>query len=150
MELRIRPLRADETPLLRECMERLAAYHNSVAISFAGFYPIMPIDTHLKHIRDHIINRTAMILGLFQPDGALCGFGMASFEDAYGEIDYLFVDEVHRGDGWGGILLEELLDFLRGNDVNFVDLNMVQGNPAKSFYEKFGFQPRSEVMSMEL
>lgn len=144
----IRGLTCDEIPLIRPCLEGLAAYHNHVAKAFRGIYPTMPIDTHLMHMRDHVANDTALLLGLFRTDGTLGGFGMASYEDGYGEIDYLYLCKELRRGGYGGKILEKLLAYLKAKNVGFVDLQLVMGNPSKSFYEKHGFRPRSEIMSM--
>lgn len=146
----IRSLTSDEVPLLRPCLEGLAAYHNRVAASFSGVYPTMPIATHLEHMKEHIRNDTALIIGLFLADGTLGGFGMASYEDAYGEIDYLFVHKSLRGEGRGGQILDLLLAYLREKKVEFVDLKVVLGNPAKRFYQKYGFAVRSETMSLQI
>lgn len=146
----VRPLTPEEVPLLRRCLEGLATYHNRVARSFAGRYPIMPIDVHLSHMREHLVNGTALLVGLFFPDGRIRGFGMASYEGDYGEIDYLFIDKELRGDGRGDKIMERLLSFLDEKGVGFVDLKVVLGNPARRFYEKYGFRVRTEVMSRTL
>ncbi len=146
----IRELKSDEVHLLRDCMEGLAAYHNKVALSFAGDYPMMPTDVHLGHMAEHIENRTALILGLFSRDGTLSGFAMASHEGRFGEVDYLFIKKKLRGERFGKLLLQRLLVHLKKNGVDFVDVHVALGNPAKSFYEKFGFQLRSETLSMKI
>lgn len=146
----VRSLTCDEVPLLRPCLEGLAAYHNRVAVSFSGVYPTMPVDTHLAHMKDHVANDTARIVGLFLQDGTLGGFGMSSYEGSYGEVDYLFVHKSLRGEGRGRQILALLMDYLKEKKVAFVDLKVVLGNPAKRFYEKCGFATRSEVMSMHL
>ena len=148
--MEIRTLTAAEVPLLRDCMEGLAAYHNKTALSFAGAYPMMPTETHLAHMAEHIENKTALILGLFSRDGTLSGFAMASHEGKFGEVDYLFIKKKLRGERFGRLLLEHLLAHLRKNGVDFVDVHVVLGNPAKSFYEKFGFQLRSETLSVKI
>ncbi len=148
--MQIRELKSAEVPLLKDCLESLAAYHNRVALSFAGAYPMMPVDTHLHHMAEHIENHTALILGLFSKDGALSGFGMASHEGRFGEIDYLFIKKKLRGERFGRLLLQRLLVHLRKKGVDFVDVHVALGNPAKSFYEKFGFQLRSETLSIKM
>ena len=146
----IRELASDEVPLLKECMEGLAAYHNKVAASFAGDYPMMPVDTHLGHMAEHVGNGTALILGLFSRDGGLSGFAMASHEGRFGEVDYLFIKKKLRGERFGKLLMQRLLVHLKKRGVDFVDVHVVLGNPVKSFYEKFGFQLRSETLSMKI
>ena len=146
----IRTVREDEVSLLRPCLEGLAAYHNQMAEDFAGVYPTMPIDSHLGHMKEHIVNDTALLLGLFPPEGGLAGFAMASYEGEYGEIDYLFIDESLRDSGFGGQMMEAMLAWLKEKGVTFIDLKVIVGNPAKDFYKNFGFRPRAEVMSLRV
>ena len=146
----IRELKSEEVPLLKDCMEGLAEYHNRVALSFAGEYPMMPVDVHLRHMAEHIENSTALILGVFSKNGKLSGFAMASCEGRFGEIDYLFIKKKLRGERFGKLLVQRLLVYLKKRGVDFVDVHVVLGNPAKSFYEKFGFQLRSETLSMKI
>ncbi len=148
--MEIRELKSEEVHLLKDCMEGLAAYHNKVAASFAGAYPMMPTDAHLGHMAEHIRNKTALILGLFSRDGTLSGFAMASHEGRFGEVDYLFIKKKLRGERYGKLLMQKLLAHLKKNGVDFVDVHVVLGNPAKSFYEKFGFQLRSETLSVRM
>ncbi len=148
--MQLRELKSAEVPLLRDCLDNLAAYHNKVAHSFAGDYPMMPVDTHLGHMAEHIKNHTALILGLFAKDGTLSGFGMASHEGRFGEIDYLFIKKKLRGERFGRLLVQRLLVHLKKNGVDFVDVHVALGNPAKTFYEKFGFQLRSETLSIKI
>jgi GNAT superfamily N-acetyltransferase len=131
-------------------MEGLADYHNKVASSFAGSYPMIPTAVHMGYMAEHIENKTALILGVFSKDGSLSGFAMASYEGRFGEVDYLFIKKKLRGERFGRLLLERLLAHLKKSGVDFVDVHVVLGNPAKTFYEKFGFQLRSETLSVKL
>ncbi len=143
----IRPMTPDEIRLIQPCLEGLADHHNRTAADFSGIYPTMPIETHLHHMKEHVENNTALILGLFLEDGALGGFGMASAEAGLGEIDYLYVRDDLRGSSWGGQILEKLLDYLDRTGARFIDVKGVDGNPARNFYEKHGFSLRSVVLS---
>ncbi len=148
--MQIRELKPTEVHLLKDCLDSLARYHNNVALSFAGDYPMMPVETHLGHMADHIENHTALILGLFSKDGSLSGFAMASREGRFGEVDYLFIKKKLRGERYGKLLMQRLLVYLKKQGVDFVDVHVALGNPAKSFYEKFGFQLRSETLSIKI
>lgn len=146
----LRHLAPDEIPLVAPCLRRLADFHNSLETSFKGLYPTMPTEVHLAHMRDHVANDTARIVGLFLPDGSLRGFGMASYEGDYGEVDYLFVNEELREQGCGGMILDQLLAYLDEKAIRLIDINVVDGNPARDFYEKYGFVPRSVVLSRRM
>lgn len=145
----IRPIAGEEVPLIKPLLEQLASHHNRVALSFSGVYPTLPIDSHITHMKEHVRDGTAHLIGAFLPDGALGGFGMASVEGGYGEVDYLIVNEDMRGGGMGGAILAQLLDYLKNAGATLVDVKVVHGNPARDFYETHGFALRTDVLSMQ-
>lgn len=146
MEYRL--LRKEESPLLRKCMQELADYHNEVALSFAGKYPMIPVDEQLAHMAKEMEKDTVMVEAAVE-EGEIVGFCMAAYEARYGEIDFLYLREPFRGEGAGKQLVEDALAFFRKNGVRTIDVRVVAGNPAKNFYENLGFHLRSEVLTLE-
>lgn len=147
MEYRL--LRKEEAPLLRQCMRELADYHNAVAASFAGMYPIIAVDEQLGHMAKEMEKDTVMVEAAVE-GGEIVGFCMASHEAGYGEVDFLYLRERCRGEGAGKRLVEGALAFFRENGVRTIDVRVVTGNPAKEFYENLGFRLRSEVLTLEV
>ena len=146
----IRPVTESEVSLIKPLLDQLAAHHNEVAASFSGVYPPIPAASHIVDMKEHVRNGTAYIPGAFFPDGSLGGFGMASSEGTYGEVDYLVVREDMRGGGMGGALLDALLGYLARVGVLLIDVKVANGNPAITFYERYGFSLRCSVLSLRL
>ncbi len=142
-------LRGNETGRLLGILGELATYHNDVAEDFAGFYPIYAFDTQVREAGEMIDDGSARIDAVLE-DGDIAGFGMASFSGKNGEIDFLYLRPHLRRRGLGAKLYNRLLRFLEDNGVEFIDVRVVKGNPAKRFYQRHGFRTRSDVMSLPL
>lgn len=144
-----RLLAAAEVPCLVKPMRELADYHNRVAKSFAGCYPVIPVEKQLGELAEQIEAKKGMAEAIFDGEDVV-GFGAATFEGHYGNIDFLYIREELRRKRHGHRLLKNMLAFLRANGVTFIDLKVVRGNPARRFYENHGFRPRTEVMTMRI
>lgn len=145
--MRLRVLNADEIVDLKGLFAELDAYHNAVAANFSGVYPLMPVDEAIGDAAERVRENRARVEALYDDDGGAVGFCGAQFHGENGEIDWLYVREDLRDQGWGGKLLDNALDYLRGKGVRLVDLFVVKGNPAKAFYESRGFEERVEVLT---
>jgi len=59
-----------------------------------------------------------------------------------GELIDLWVDPEHRGRGVGRRIIEQLLQFFRAHEIQFLAVNYVNGNlAAESLWRKLGFEP---------
>jgi ribosomal protein S18 acetylase RimI-like enzyme len=65
-------------------------------------------------------------------------------------IDDLCVDEKARGRGVATALFRFVTDIAKAAGVDFITLNVWQGNSALNFYEKMGMKPRKIVMDLPL
>lgn len=142
-------LTAEEVPQIAGLLAELATHHNEVALVFAGRYPIYSLETQVEEAQKMVAEGEARV-DVVRKNGELAGFGMASISGRNGEIDFLYVSPRLRSRGLGKKLMDRLMAFLRDKNAAFVDLRVVRGNPAKRFYKKYGFQTRSEILSMEM
>ncbi|MBI4813781.1 MAG: GNAT family N-acetyltransferase [Methanobacterium sp.] len=64
--------------------------------------------------------------------------------DNEGEIDSIYVEEGYRGHGFGDELIKRSLEWMDKKGVKKKTVNVAVGNQdAMSFYERYGFRPRS-------
>ncbi|MCD8350876.1 MAG: GNAT family N-acetyltransferase [Planctomycetaceae bacterium] len=145
----IRSLDAAGLDVLETILPRLSHYHNDIAATFTGVYPVQPYAKQLEETRKELAEDRALVEVVYR-DGEPVGFSKGSIDDNAGFIDWLYLDEGLRGLGLGDILMERLFSYFRARRVHLVDLMVVAGNPAKSFYEKYGFATRLEMLSMKL
>ncbi len=77
-------------------------------------------------------------------DGIPCGIANLYIQPykklAHQSLFAIIVDEKHRGKGIGYRLLTELLDLAKNKfNMDYVHLEVYEGNPAITLYERFGF-----------
>lgn len=142
-------LAADEIWRMADCMERLAAYHNAIPGVFSGVYPIAPIPRQLERFAGAVSAGQARVTALVDGDDTP-GICKTSWEAARATVDLLYVRDGLRGQGWGARLFEEQLAFLRGLDIELIDILVVLGNRANEFYKKYGFTVRTEIMGLRV
>jgi diamine N-acetyltransferase len=65
-------------------------------------------------------------------------YGPRPDEPVY-KLHKLYVRPGNQGKGYGRMLLEEVLQRAKNQNINTLDLNVNKYNPARSFYEKVGF-----------
>ncbi len=135
--------------MLHPLLEGLARYHNRVAQDFRGAYPFLPYRDTLDGIRKQVGEGTAAV-NVITVDGRAVAFCKIEFARRVGNLDLLYVAEDYRGSGLGDRLMRWALKEFAERGVAAVDLKVVEGNPAKRLYEKFGFRPRLTVMTREM
>ncbi len=145
----IRRLDRENLAVLETLLPKLARYHNKVAASFAGMYPISSVAKQIRETEEEMAKNQALVEVVFRGDEPV-GFAKGSFNDELGFIDWLYLDPSSRGMGLGGVLLKRIMAFFRKNRIHWVDIMVVAGNPAKRFYEKHGFGSRLEMLSISL
>lgn len=148
--MKTRVLTADEIHLLVAELPKLAEYHNRVAETFSGIYPIVPIPEALADTEKTVREGMARAEIVEDETGEIAGFCVVHFHGDTGDVDWLYVRDDARGEGWGKILLDNAMAYLKENGVQLVDLTVVSGNPAKDFYAEQGFVVRSELMTRRL
>ena len=65
-------------------------------------------------------------------------------------IDDLCVDEAARGKGVATELFRYVTAVAKSEGVNFITLNVWEGNSARNFYDKMGMKPRKTTLELPL
>jgi len=72
-------------------------------------------------------------------------------ETAFGYVSDLAVEAAARGRGAGAELLKACHDWLRGQGIKHVEVNVsIQNSEARSFYERHGYSPFIDRLRAEL
>jgi ribosomal protein S18 acetylase RimI-like enzyme len=89
-------------------------------------------------------------LALDDTTGEAVGYVVSSVIDKVGEVDSVFVKEICRGRGIGGMLMGQVLAWMtqRGAETKIVDVS-VGNEGAFGFYGRFGFLPRKTVLQQQ-
>lgn len=89
-------------------------------------------------------------------DGVMVGFTMVVFDEAYEDPDDRYwlwrfmIDEKQQGKGYGGLALQEIINYFRNHRANHIKLSTKESNTiAISLYRKFGFKENGEMNGEE-
>ncbi|EOO36489.1 GNAT family N-acetyltransferase [Bacillus mycoides] len=138
----------NEIEIIRDPLDKLHEYHNSKSKYFSGDYPRMTFE---ERIEDYKKNskygeyRIELLIEL-ETDNIL-GFCIAYSKSVSGKIEVLFVDEKYRRNRFGLKLMNSAVEWFKEKQVDDIELIVVYGNEAVSFYQKLGFYPRSIIMT---
>lgn len=144
----MRELQAGEVNILRESVEALSAYHNAVSRHFAGTYPTRPCEETLAAFAASLAAGDSRAV-VIEDGGRVVGFCKLDLHGASGKLDYLFVDEAHRGQGHGGALMDWAMATFAAAGARHIEVKVVDGNPAIHLYEKYGFQTNAHILVRE-
>ena len=137
----------DEIEIIRESLDKLHEYHNGKSKYFSGDYPRMTFEERIEEYKKNSQYGEYRIELLVESEtDDILGFCIAYSKRASGKIEVLFVDEKYRRNGFGLKLLNSAVEWFKEKKIDKIELTVVYGNEAVSFYEKLGFYPRSIIM----
>ena len=143
----MRELDYRETDRLEECLKELAAHHNAVSVFFPGQYPKKTFRETLESFARDVRSGKSRI-GVVENGEKVLGFCKADINGTEGAVDYLIVLREARGNGYGEMLMDWALGFLKQEGAARIEVKVVDGNDAAGFYEKYGFRVCSHILRM--
>ena len=146
--MEIRELGSGELGRLLPCLTELAEFHNQVSLHFPGAYPSRPFPETLGGFSAGMARGISHIAAV-ETDGGVAGFCKIDIEGRNGRLDYLVVLKAHRGKGYGRGLMDWAMARFRRSHVDRVEVEVVEGNDAVHFYERFGFQTSARLLWYE-
>lgn len=79
----------------------------------------------------------------------IVGYCLSIIQGSSGELCTLFIDEQHRNNGLGHLLVDKHLDWLKDNKCESIFVNvLVENENTISFYETLGF--KQNIINMEI
>lgn len=147
MEVMEKQITLDQIELLRQPLEKLHNYHNSKSTYFSGDYPRITFEERIEEYRKNTkYGEYRIELLLDSSTKNIIAFSIVYGKKVNGKIEVLYVDEGYRRNNLGAKLMNNAMDWFREKNIYDIELTVVYGNEAVSFYEKFGFFPRSIIM----
>ncbi|MBW3496020.1 MULTISPECIES: N-acetyltransferase [Bacillus] len=138
----------DEIEIIRDSLDKLHEYHNSKSKYFSGDYPRMTFEERIEDYKKNSKYGEYRIELLIESEtDNILGFCIAYSKSVSGKIEVLFVDEKYRRNGYGLKLMNSAVEWFKEKQVDDIELIVVYGNEAVSFYQKLGFYPRSIIMT---
>ncbi|PFW93506.1 GNAT family N-acetyltransferase [Bacillus pseudomycoides] len=138
----------DEIEIIRNTLDKLHEYHNSKSKFFSGDYPRITFEERIEEYKKNSKYGEYRIELLIESEtDNILGFCIAYSKKVSGKIEVLFVDENYRRNGLGLKLMNSAVEWFKEKQIYEIELTVVYGNEAVSFYQKLGFYPRSIIMT---
>lgn len=149
--MKVRTIKIVDYPQVLLMIQQLHAFH-------VKGRPDLYLDTAevltQEEFRAHLLEKGALSVVAEAEDGALLGVCLAEWRERSGDprwngeksayINDLYVRKSYRGEGIGHALMEEVSNRAQNAGADCVELQVVlMSGGAFSFYQKFGFTPRS-------
>jgi ribosomal protein S18 acetylase RimI-like enzyme len=151
MEVITKQISLEQIEVLREALDKLHEYHNSKSKYFSGSYPRLTFEDRIEEYRKNSKSGEYRIELLTDSEtNNIIGFCIAYSKKISGKLEVLFIDEKYRRNGLGVKLMDSAMEWFGKNHINDIELTVVYGNEAVSFYQKLGFYPRSIIMTTKL
>ena len=148
MEIESRIISLEQIGMLREPLEKLHQHHNSVSQYFSGSYPRVNFEDRVEEYKRNAKCGEYHIELLKEVETeSIIGYCIAYGKKTSGKIEVLFVNEEYRGKGLGEKLVRSSMEWFASKGIEEMELTVVYGNEAASFYQKLGFYPRSIIMT---
>ena len=145
----MREITCEEVGKLEECLRQLAKHHNEVSVNFKGSFPKKPYSATVKAFEKALAEGTSRI-AVIEDGSRTAGFCKIDLTGTEGSVDYLIVLKEYRGSGYGGLLMEWALNSLKQGGAERIEIKVVDGNDAVSFYEKYGFKTVSHILRADI
>lgn len=151
MEVITKQISLDQIEVLRGPLDKLHEYHNSKSKYFSGSYPRLTFETRIEEYRKNAkLGEYRIELLTDSETNNIIGFCIAYSKKISGKLEVLFVDEKYRRNGLGVKLMDSAIKWFDEKHITDIELTVVYGNEAVSFYQKLGFYPRSIIMTTKL
>jgi len=146
-QVTIRSATPDDIQIMVDLIKALAAYQGqqkqvsvtSEDLRRDGFGPNPKFECVLAELDDRAVG-----LAIFHPT-------YSTWEGATGVyVDDLFVDESVRGQRVGHKLIKEVARRTSDKGGSYLALNVVHANPARNFYDRFGFNHVDDLLTYRL
>jgi GNAT superfamily N-acetyltransferase len=148
MKIVTKQITLDEIEILRKPLDKLHEYHNSKSEYFSGSYPRIMFEERIEQYKKNSkLGDYRIELLIDEEINNIIGFCIAYSKKISGNLEVLFVDEKYRKKGLGVQLMNSAMEWFGENHISEIELTVVYGNEAVSFYKKLGFYPRSIIMT---
>src|SRR6267142_5318776 len=135
--------------VVRPLWEKLRAHHSPLLAGLPGAMPPFNFEPRKQEIlAKSAAGKIRIELVSTATDGLDVAYCISTVSrDGCGEMDSMFVEEAFRGRGIGSELVRHALEWLESAGATSKVVTVAFANEeALSFYQRFGFQPRTVLM----
>lgn len=134
-----------ELPRIRSLWEELNTLHGRKSNHCKDHFKAFTFEQRIEKLLD----REHLSVFAAQADIEIVGYCLTTADDEYGELDSLYIQKAHRGNGLGKKLSLQALQWLHSLGCTDIRVAVAEGNEAAiPFYAKLGFQKRFTVLRL--
>jgi len=132
-------IKKDNINLIKNLWEKNRIFHQNSNLNFDERMNNIFNSKNIKYYKiSAIINKSNIV-----------GYCLSIIQGSSGELCTLFIDEQHRNNGLGHLLVDKHLDWLKDNKCESIFVNvLVENENTISFYETLGF--KQNIINMEI
>lgn len=123
-------------------VKKLSDYHKGRSIYFSKDFEKSNFNNRKHQLNLKELVRVMIAYDDFKPIGYL----VSSVDQSLGTIESLFVDEDFRGRSIADHMMSATLVWIKSFKPEAITVSVAYGNQVLSFYERYGFFPRSIIL----
>ena len=127
---------------IKPLVAKLSDYHKDISSYFSKDFEVDNYDQKKSFISE----KQNVQLTIAHDEDEPVAYLVASVHGNEGTIESLYVDDNYRGYAIGDTLMSLSLDWIKKYEPECIKISVAYGNQVLSFYEKFGFYPRSIIL----
>jgi ribosomal protein S18 acetylase RimI-like enzyme len=128
--------------IIKPLVAKLSDYHKDISSYFSKDFEVDNYDQKKSFISE----KQNVQLTIAHDEDEPIAYLVASVHGNEGTIESLYVDDNYRGYAIGDTLMSLSLDWIKKHEPECIKISVAYGNQVLSFYEKFGFYPRSIIL----
>ena len=138
----------DNINLIKDLWEKNRIFHQNKTSNFSYQYSNLNFDERMNNIFNSKNIKYYKISAIINKSN-IVGYCLSIIQGSSGELCTLFIDEQHRNNGLGHLLVDKYLDSLKDNKCESIFVNvLVENENTISFYETLGF--KKNIINMEI
>ena len=141
-------IKKDNINLIKDLWEKNRIFHQNKTSNFSYQYSNLNFDERMNNIFNSKNIKYYKISAIINKSN-IVGYCLSVIQGSSGELCTLFIDEQHRNNGLGHLLVDKHLNWLKDNKCENISVNvLVENESTIRFYESLGF--KQNIINMEI
>jgi diamine N-acetyltransferase len=145
-----RKIRKEEMMTIKPLWLQLNDMHWEDSVYFKDYYTVFTFEKRISKFE--ACDEESIMIEVAEIDGPVpVGYCITTIgPDGSGEIDSIFIDTGHRGNGIGDTLMRNSMAWLQAHECGRIRVAVAHGHESVfPFYQKYGFFPRMTYLEMK-
>lgn len=140
MQIRIEEKGKEDIAAIEPLWEKLNALHLQKSVHFKDKYRKWTFRDRMLSLQGKIENGKVKLDLLFDEDAQkYTGYCLSTIADGKGVVESIFIESAYRKHGFGGMLMQNALDWFSENGVSEIGADVAYDNrEALPFYQRYG------------